>query len=851
MSTAKMCETPCETCKKEGLPLLLARYAVHTTETKAPALSGKLGGAPLASIPLGAHAQYGLRLLRSGYVYVHDEARKHWDEYFVTADGFLTKLPPRPKTGTRAAPATVFACARSGAAPLAGVITIRNPKHATTIWIGFSDVEWTDDTLSRHNDAAYRQRHMQKISISGGKVSPQPHTAPLEEVDSVVPEFKLDAGTVKKQVTPWVPFQFNSRVENAKDFKLAVQQARPQGGAAVVALFDPVGMTAEIDALMTYRLNSFAAEPKRQRPLAISQAVLQLEDAIRAQAVEREEAAAEDLANQIEGQADLGMLFKGYRDKKLQQIEEIRTVTPTEAKRAEDAAWKSYTVKFNEPAMKQWRNQYEAELTALDAEQIVPLAAAHRDWMKCGATSNYFACNFDEKDVDNGVAYVLALSVCIGNSQDKAACFDLYKDWLGADKFEQSNLLLNAYALNLDVAKKKLQEAANVNLDWRGFSWDGLAGSIGETYKGKLEGALGVLGTQLVVRTMGPLATVANASAAAGRAKLSLVSLSVWAGKPYTVIDVVGGKKAFRQTLIRQLVKLSKQPMSAKQLQRAVSAEMRRLQIAGVKLDGTQKKRFLIFLDDNEIVAMPKNLDAAGKAQWAASKLKTAEDIEAIAMERWQTKLANAGGGMVKGGHPYLVGLVGAIFQYYALAKLTEDDEKAMSHETEETKRRMHAGMAAFWGTVADVTGQGLQKVSVFVPKAARGLEVIGKYFLSGLGRVAGIAGAGIVAYWDGKQAGKANQEGKTGLAILYGASAALGFSAASVMFYASFVATAWAGPVAWILVGLLIAVAVLIEFLKDNKIQEWLKRSWWGNGPDAKYPDIETEMAQLKLALA
>lgn len=203
MSTAKMCESPCETCKKEGLPLLLTRYAVHTTETKAPALSGKLGGAPLASIPLGDHAQYGLRLLRSGYVYVHDEARKHWDEYFVTADGFLTKLPPRPKTGTRAAPATEFACARSGAAPLAGVVTIRNPKHATTIWIGFSDVEWTDDTLNRHNDAAYRQRHMQKVVISGGKVSPQPHTAPLEEVDSVVPEFKLDAGTVKKQVTPW------------------------------------------------------------------------------------------------------------------------------------------------------------------------------------------------------------------------------------------------------------------------------------------------------------------------------------------------------------------------------------------------------------------------------------------------------------------------------------------------------------------------------------------------------------------------------------------------------------------------------------------------------------------------
>lgn len=850
MTAASICATPCETCKKEGLPLLLTRYAVHTKETAAPLLSGQLGGGALASIALGNHAQYGLRLLRSGYVYVFDEARKHWDEYFVTTDGFLNKLPPRSRISSRGAPATEFRCARNGSAPLAGVITIHNPKHATNVWIGFSDVEWTDDTLAKHNDAAYRQRHMQKIVLSGGKISPQAHTAPLENVDSVVPEFKLDAQAIKKRIAPWSPFPFNSRQAQAQDFKAAVQKARPQGGAAVVALFDPVGVTAEIDALMTFRFNAFAGDPKRQRPLAVSEAIVQLEEAVRAQAVEREDAAAEELANDMLAQPDLGVLFsKDYRKRKEQQIEDLRTVTPAEAKLAEDNAWKSYTAKFNEPAMKQWRAQYESELKALDAEQIAPLAKAHRDWMKCNATTQYFACNFDEKNVENGTAYALTVSLCIGNSQDKAACFDLYKQWLGADTFEQSNLLLNAYALNLDVAKKKIQESANVNLDWRGFSWDALSGAIGETLKGKLEKALEVLGAQLVVRTMGPLATVAQTSAQSGRAKLSLVSLSVWAGKPYTVIDVVGGKKAFRQTLIRQLIKLSKQPLSAKQLQRAVSAEMRRLQIAGVKLDGTDKKRFLICLDDNEIAAMPKNLDAAGKAQWAASKLKKVEDIEALAMERWQTKVANVSGGMVKGGHPYIVGLVGAIFQYHALAKLTEDDEKAMSHETAETKRRMHAGMAAFWGTVADITGQGLQKAAVFVPKAARGLEVIGKYFLSGLGRVAGVAGAGIVAYWDGKQALKAKDEGRNGLAILYGASALLGFGAAWLMFFAASIS--WAGPVAWIMIGLLIAVAVLIEFFKDNKIQEWLKRCWWGNGPDAKYPDAETEMAQLKQALA
>lgn len=849
MTTANICDTPCETCKKEGLPLLLTRYAVHTKETNAPKLNGQLGGGPLASIPLGSHAQYGLRLLRSGYVYVFDEARKHWDEYFVTADGFLTKLPPRPQTGTRAAPATAFACARNGAAPLAGVITIRNPKHASNIWIGFSDVEWTADTFNRHNDAAYRQRHMQKIVISAGRVNPQPHTAPLEQVDSVVPEFKLDAATVKKQIESWSPFPYNSRVAQAKDFKAAAHQARPQGGGAIVALFDPVGAITEIDALMNYRFKVFSNAPERQRPLAVSQAILQLEQVIRSQAVEQEEAAAEELANAMEHHGDFGISFNAYGDRRVKQIEEIRKVTPEEAKRAEDRAWAKYTAKFNEPAMKQWRKQYETELQEFDAEHINPLARAHRDWMTCSATTGYFACSFDQKDVANGTAYVLTVSICIGSTQDKCACFDLYAEWLNADKFEQSNLLLNAYSLNLDVAKEKIQQSSNTTLDWRGFSWDAMFGAITETYKGKLERALEVLGTQLVVRTLGPLAKVSSQSATAGRAKPALVSLSVWAGKPYTVVDVVGSKKAFRQAMIRQLTKLSKQPLNTKQLQRAVAAEMRRLEIAGIKLEGSDRKRFLVFLDENELAGMPKNLDAAGKAQWAVSKLRTVEQVEAIAAQRWQTKLAHATGGMVRGGLPYIAGLLQIIFQHYALEKLTEDEQKAMSHETEEAGRRKYAGVAAFWGTVADTLGQGLQNLSVFVPKAAKGLELVGKYLLSGLGRLAGIIGAGIVAYWDGKQAWNAKNDGKTGLALLHLASAIAGISASGLLIFSASIS--WAGPVALIFIFLLIGVAALIELLKDNEIQEWLKRCWWGNGPNPKYRDIETEMTALNQAQA
>jgi len=86
-------------------------------------------------------------------VYVFDENRARWDEYFVTTDGFLSKMPIRVRAlKMQHKPATEFRCARNGASPLAGVITIRNAKHAGKVWIGFSDVEWTDAVFVAHQD---------------------------------------------------------------------------------------------------------------------------------------------------------------------------------------------------------------------------------------------------------------------------------------------------------------------------------------------------------------------------------------------------------------------------------------------------------------------------------------------------------------------------------------------------------------------------------------------------------------------------------------------------------------------------------------------------------------------------
>jgi hypothetical protein len=410
-----LCETPCETCAKEGLPLLLARYALMPADAQAPRVSGHLAPPELTQVSLGASAHYGLRLLRSGYVYVYDEARKRWDEYFVTADGFLTKLPERIRAfKVRHNIATHFRCARNGAAPLAGVITIRNPKHATRVWIGFSDVQWTDAVLSQHDDAAVRQRHMTCITVNGGKVEPQAHTAPIEQVGQWLPEFQLGAQAGQQRFGQWCPHAFNSRHAGMQAFLQAVQQARPQGGAAIVALHDPVGLAMEIAALMDARKTIFTSHERVAKPRTAASVIANLETSLKEQAKLNEIIAGEELAQDEERRMELPMgtmaaMMEPPGNPRAAAL--FRTHTMEGLNASAQKAWRRYThdrtgqARFSEAASKAWLETYNQELQRFDADQISPLASAHATWMKHPRMTWHMRCNYDAADTQSGEAY--------------------------------------------------------------------------------------------------------------------------------------------------------------------------------------------------------------------------------------------------------------------------------------------------------------------------------------------------------------------------------------------------------------------------------------------------------------
>lgn len=129
------------------------------------------------------------------------------------------------------------------------------------------------------------------------------------------------------------------------------------------------------------------------------------------------------------------------------------------------------------------------------------------------------------------------------------------------------------------------------------------------------------------------------------------------------------------------------------------------------------------------------------------------------------------------------------------------------------------------------------------MPKLARGLTwTASKVQL--LGKLIGMAGALVMAAWDIKQGVDQVKARQHGIAAAYFASAALGMGAAAALFFS------WTG-VGLLLVLAVMAVAVLIEYIKDNKVQSWLERCVWGKGPAPRYGNEQEEMTQLRVAFS
>ena len=852
-----LCDNPCETCAKEGLPLLLTRYALMPSQIGAPRLTGHLDSAELAKVPLGNSAHYGLRLLRSGYVYVFDEARSHWDEYFTTNDGYLTKLPMRSVVKIRQPIATEFRCARNGAAPLAGVITVRNAKHAGKLWIAFSDVEWTDAVFKAHQQADHRQRHMTCVTVSGGKVAAQADTAPLEQVEQVVAEFKLATSQAQASFAKWAPHAYNSRQGSASALVKAAEQVRPGGGAAIVALHDPVGLAMEIATLAELHKVTFMHHEAAAKPRLAASTIASLESTIKEQAKLAEVAAGEDLAQQAESPATwnptLALMGGAVSDPAMAQT--WRTHTPASLQKVADAKWRSYThdrtgkPRFDGVASQAWLKSYNESLRKFDAEHIAPLAKAHVAWMKHRCMVSHMSCNYDSSDLDSGAAYTAAVAAMLRHTSDKQPSYDQYLQWVTqGDTTAASNLVMRALGFNQDKLLAEIQKVDQAPLDCRAFPTDMLVDFVKDGLAKLPEGGRAAM-ADLLQSVGGVLFRNMENLTKGGPAVRAIAALAAVSGVQFTVVDITLKRDKFIQHLLQAIMQIDpNMKVTHGQMGRALKAQLQLLQIEGVPLDGDNKRKWLAVLDTAGVrrkaaQAVANGLSGDALAAQLARSIRQSAELPRLKAEAFRTGVASTG---FDAAGNVVIGMV----QAYNFTKLVSDYRQGMAHEKAEALARLTLGATAIVGSFGEAAGLALERAQATKLRNAPGLKAsrVPNVLRVG-GRALGLVAGVLVAAIDVSKGIQENAKGDVGLSTAYFLTGALGFGLATAFFVAGSIPL-----VGWVIVGIaviaLIGVTVWIEKNKDNKMQEWLMRCHFGTNTD-KYETYGKQAEELERAFA
>lgn len=817
----------CEFCDKRGLPLLLVRDAVAPVNAGAPVT---------ANLPIelaSPAAFYTKRILRSGYINVFDEARRSWEVYFVTNDGFLFRLLCTPGVAP-VVPTKPFNCPDEGHRAVAGCITIADPSKASTIWIGFSDVMWTDTIRKRNEEAAYRLRHMTAVDVAAvlrGRNAPH---HPIAQLSAVVAEYAISAAQAKKSFDG-SPFPFNSRQMYCERLKKECESLQP-GGALIVTVPDPAGITQELAFLMKHNSDSFIEKrPEDKRKAAASLAIDQIETAIRLQAEDTEIASAEKIANESIARNPLGHWIS---ESTRAQTERLRDVKSAQLNHVSNNAWKRYTGKFNDPDRQLWLKGFRKDLKAFDDAYVSPLVEAHVAWMKSQKLADYFECNYDQQDIESGKVYTAALTHCLYATQDKKACSDLYEDWFKGDIADSNNLLLRAMVLNQSASIEAIKKAATLSVDGRQIPWDTLFGAH-DAAIGRQKRAAQDIVANFVVQACGPIARAFNKVMDGSKAFRALImTAGLFSGHPVVICEVSGSRKKFRERLVRQLLSANENQVSEHQMRRAVKAELRRLEIHGARVDGETKMKWIVVADESIIKTMPTNLTPQQQADWIAKSLTTVEKLDQLNLERWRS-LVNKNAPKV----------ITALVQLICFTKIVEDEEKSLAHEKADATARLYAGITAILASTADAVGSVVENRPLAGLRLGQGMaSSYSKLWQIG-GKIAGIGAGLCIAVLDGIKALDADAQNQVGLAWLYRGSAAIGVCLTLALAFPAALGFA-AIPVIGTLIVLAIVVALIIDQVKDNPIQDWMERCPWGILKEKRYADMATEQAELMKAL-
>jgi len=855
--------TSCPFCDKKGLPILPLRYAVARADIPhAPKLQAPFGqGVEDIALP-EKEAHYTLRLLRSGYLYVFDERRGEWTAYVVTGEGYLFEFDPHASV----APAvhdTHFACTRAGDAHVARCVTVKDAKHATKVWLGFSDAAWTPAVLEKHAKQTWREAHMRAFDVAawrGGGT--QPHADTADKAASLVAEYATDPGFVVSTISrmaarfsskvrsaarsamqglsPWnySPQGFTGIKPQATDMADWATEAAKPFKPAMLAIPDAAGIAMELNHLAIQRALEWTEEPTRQWAFATATTIDGIREAVMHGAVQSESreriARTRTLLTMDHGPLTNPFLSKSDRDMLERSIDDSGKISADEAKHIGMEAWTRYEEMYDEKARGNFLKDYAHGFSTLEKQTIKPLDTAYLAWLRSEPFKTHFTHNFDPTDVESGMTHQAVVYACIKDASGRKGPSDYFKTCLGNDPTNPGEVVLRALVFNQDrLARQWNEEAAEKGTE-RETPWlemgeniyGGLKDILGKEHASELQGALAGL-SKYIYEMSAPIMERLNTVVAGGTAALvqaalpeqrllGLMQSVLTAEHPDKVlVDLRGAqtRKQAARALAGFLAELTgENEQRWRSGARAALDEMANGKTQGYPYQG-------LFVVDKKQVAQLKGTKSARRT---AGVLTATDDTE------FET--------LLRGNARYVVGRevtasgLGLILTGFVLTNSYGELMKAEDAEHTIKAFNFGSGATAAVGEVGQIGGKILSKTAwgASASKVAERLSM-GRYgnlaeLAEGTGKLLGVIGgvvAGLVQMYEGV---KATIEGDVAFGI---GTFVLGFATGAIA-VAVFLGSITAG-VGLIIVLILVVVGYIISLFKHDKLQHWLDNCYFG----------------------
>lgn len=888
----------CPNCVQFGLPLLLARYAVCRSDEDvarpAPPLQAPFGaGVQDIALP-PAEAHYALRLLRGGYVYAFNEARGEWLAWQANDHGDLSPFDIRAATPPPQNDTAPASCSRHDRAMLSKCILLPDAKWATTLWLTYSAVPWTNNVWKRHHDHDYRRRSMRRIDVATWRASGhvQPHVASLYDALEQVAEFHLADGYAIHNRTPGIsdlplvhvtplhtfehsliaPSQFaQPKVDLLRaQARLAAHQQRPGHPLAVgpmlVALDDPIGIASDLNQLAVARLLEWENEPERVEKRQSAAAITALREAIKHGALEEEKHRRLDHA--MVGRAVVatmggrGAARTMSRSLPLWHADVFAVEDEDEVLRLGRESWEKYRKHLRDgDAYERWlKETYVTEQAAFYGAHVAALDEAYVAWLSAAAFKQHMVCNFDSTCATSGVLYQETVTALLQDATSRGTVFQYVLDCLeNDDPLDPGAILLRAQVWNQDaLITLWKQTLAKTSTGPGARDWMVAANGLSNAFKGMLDhrdvGRLGGMfqgSARLLEQLSGPVTRMVgdevgrmvagNSGRLPARWQVGLLTAIAQSASPGSqLVDLTGhttpkrARKALAMTLAARA--------GLNSVHQASAAASEAISSVGAHMEGGRFKFGMIALVNDDQLKLFKALNAKAVITGTARQAHLQRTLSALDLhDAMRTNVSS----MHRSSHGY--GLAGLVLMAASLGELNKQIQQTPAGSRGLLKANFAAGVAALVGDAAILLGEVGSKLPWLSQKLA---EPMGRWMFRATTRAAvlqatgrwlsGVAGVliGGLSVYEGYKTLRLNRA--YGMAMI--ASGATGVIASILILSGTLI------PLAILFLIFSAIIAVVSAWLKSDDVEMWLDKAlYFGNNETGSFADMTCQNSAIE----